>query len=119
VQKGLSFLLRNRSVSREGEFWTVHGRNIQFIRSRRNASLSLRRAATIAPSEYRIGIMTIITEVVAISREDLIVETARAFGFDRTGADLREEIDRQAAALVKDRQIAEEGSMLRSMSSSV
>ena len=37
-----------------------------------------------------------------ISRDDLVVETARLFGFDRTGPDLREAIDRQAEMLVKE-----------------
>jgi Protein of unknown function (DUF3320) len=117
VRKGLSVLLGNRNLSRDGEFWIVQGRDIQSIRSRRNASLSLRRAAMIAPNEYRLAIMTIIAEAVAISREDLIVETARAFGFDRTGPDLKEEIDRQTAALVKRGQLANDGSVLRPTSS--
>jgi hypothetical protein len=71
----------------------------------------------IAPNEYRLAIMTIIAEAVAISREDLIVESARAFGFDRTGPDLKEEIDRQTAALVKHGQLANDGSVLRPTSS--
>jgi hypothetical protein len=55
----------------------------------------------IAPTEYQLAILTIVSEAVAISRDDLVVEAARLFGFDRTGPDLKEAIDRQSAILVK------------------
>jgi hypothetical protein len=44
----------------------------------------------IPPAEYRLAISIITSEAVAISRGDLVVETARFFGFDRTGSDLKE-----------------------------
>jgi hypothetical protein len=56
----------------------------------------------IAPEEYRLALTTIIADAAAISRDDLVVETARLFGFDRTGPDLREAIDRQAEKLVSE-----------------
>jgi hypothetical protein len=56
----------------------------------------------IAPAEYQLAILTIIGEAVAISGDDLVVETARIFGFDRTGPDLKEAIDRQVERLVKE-----------------
>jgi hypothetical protein len=42
-----------------------------------------------------------------------VVEAARLFGFDRTGPDLKEAIDRQLAALVKTRRIYIDGNVLR------
>ena len=65
------------------------------MRNRRNAALPLRRATMIAPAEYQLALSTIIADAVAISREELVVEAARLFGFDRTGPDLKEAIDRQ------------------------
>ena len=56
----------------------------------------------IAPEEYQLALTTIISETVTISEDDLVVETARLFGFDRTGPDLKEAIDRQAERLVKE-----------------
>jgi len=56
----------------------------------------------IAPAEYQLAILTLIAEAVAISGDDLVVETARLFGFDRTGPDLKEAIDRQAERLVRE-----------------
>ena len=77
------------------------GQNISVVRNRRNAALPLRRATMISPAEYQLALLTIIAEAVAISGDDLVVETARLFGFDRTGPDLKEAIDRQVERLVK------------------
>jgi hypothetical protein len=52
-------------------------------------------------------------EVVAISSQDLMVETARLFGFDRTGPDLKEAIDRQTVTLVKSGRLHLDGNVLR------
>jgi hypothetical protein len=68
----------------------------------------------ISPAEYQLAIARIISDAVAISREDLIVQTARIFGFDRTGPDLREAIDRQSEILVDLRQFQLDGDILRS-----
>jgi hypothetical protein len=67
----------------------------------------------IAPAEYQLAISTIISQAVEISGDDLVVETARLFGFDRTGADLKEAIDRQAATLVKAGRLYLDGEVLR------
>jgi hypothetical protein len=87
---------------REGEFWSGVGQHTAVARNRRNAALPLRRAAMIAPTEYQLAVLAIISEAVSISSDDLVVETARLFGFDRTGPDLKEAIDRQVEWLVKE-----------------
>ena len=102
VKSSLNHLSRNGSVARDREFWSMVGQTLPAARSRRNAALSLRRAAMIAPNEYQLAVLTIISEAVTISGDDLVVETARLFGFDRTGPDLKEAIDRQAERLLKD-----------------
>jgi very-short-patch-repair endonuclease len=113
VQSALEHLSRTASVVRDGEFWSAGGQNLHAVRNRRNAALPLRRATMIAPAEYQLALSTIIADVVAISREELVVEAARLFGFDRTGPDLKEAIDRQVAALVKTRRIYIDGNVLR------
>ena len=113
VKSSLKHLCRNANVVRDGEFWSAVGQNLQAVRHRRNAALPLRRATMIAPAEYQLALSTIIAEAVAISREELVVEAARLFGFDRTGPDLKEAIDRQVAALVKTRQVFTDGNVLR------
>jgi very-short-patch-repair endonuclease len=101
VRAGLKYLAKNGGAINEGDFWSPIGRDLQFVRRRRKAALPLRRAAMIAPSEYKFAISTIVSQVVAISPDDLIVETARLFGFDRTGPDLKEAIDQQTKALIE------------------
>jgi very-short-patch-repair endonuclease len=101
VRSALTHLARTTSVVREGDFWSVVDRNLTMVRNRRSAALPLRRATMIAPAEYQLALLTIIAEAVEISQDELVVETARLFGFDRTGSDLKEAIDRQAAKLVR------------------
>jgi hypothetical protein len=109
----LFFLLRNGAVAHEDEFWSVPGRAVGFIRNRRRAALLLRRAAMIAPAEYQFAISAALKEAVAVSLDDLIIQTARLFGFDRTGPDLTREIERQVKLLVQIGTIVYDGEKLR------
>jgi hypothetical protein len=58
----------------------------------------------IAPAEYQFAMSTAINKAVALSRDDLIVQTARLFGFDRRGPDLTQEIERHS--LIQDKIIS-------------
>jgi very-short-patch-repair endonuclease len=102
VRSALEHLLRSASIVRDGDFWSAVDRNLTAVRNRRNAALSLRRATMIAPAEYQLALSTIVADVVEISSNDLVIETARLFGFDRTGPDLKEAIDRQTRKLVNE-----------------
>jgi very-short-patch-repair endonuclease len=102
VRSSLNHLSRSGSVQRDKEFWSISGQTLTAVRNRRNAALPLRRATVIAPAEYQLALLSIIAEAVAISGDDLVVETARLFGFDRTGPDLKEAIDRQVERLVRE-----------------
>jgi very-short-patch-repair endonuclease len=113
VRDSLLALSRTKIIQREQEFWCIPGRELQAVRTRRNVPLPLRRAGMISPAEYQLAIRNIVEEAVAISRDDLGVETARRFGFDRTGPDLKQEIHRQATALTSEGKIGIEGATLR------
>ena len=93
---------RGEIVSEEG-FWSGRERTHALPRHRREAALSLRRADRIAPHEYRLAILKIVAAAVGIDRRDLIAETARLIGFDRTGTDLQAAIDRQIKVLLDGR----------------
>jgi very-short-patch-repair endonuclease len=101
VRDALLAQARTGVIKQEQEFWTIPGREILEIRTRRMAALPLRRASMIAPAEYHLAMLSIIEEAVAISPDDLGVETARRFGFDRTGPDLKQEINLQMSVLIK------------------
>jgi very-short-patch-repair endonuclease len=112
VRDGLMAQSRTGTIRREQEFWTIPGREIQNIRTRRTVALPLRRASMIAPGEYHLVMLRIIEEAVTISRDDLGIETARRFGFDRTGPDLKEEINRHISVLVNGGKLAIDGSIV-------
>jgi very-short-patch-repair endonuclease len=116
VRDALVKLSRSEMVIREDEFWSIPGREVQEIRTRQHVSLPLRRASMISPAEYQLAIISVIDESERISTEQLVIETARRFGFNRTGADLKQEINRQKAALMSAGKIKTEGSMLRASS---
>jgi very-short-patch-repair endonuclease len=113
IKSSLNHLSRNGRVSRDGEFWSPVGQSISAVRNRRHAALPLRRATMISPAEYQLALLTIIAGAVTISGEDLVVEAARVFGFDRTGPDLKEAIDRQVERLVKEGRLFLDESGLR------
>lgn len=95
-----------RAAERQGEviseegFWSAPERTHPLPRHRRHAALSLRRSDRIAPHEYRLAILQVVEAAVGIDRKDLIIETARLLGFDRTGTDLQAAIDKQIEVLL-------------------
>lgn len=113
VRDALALNARSSLVKREGDFWTIPGRELTEIRTRRSVALPLRQASMISPAEYQLAIAMIIQEAVAISPDDLRVETARRFGFDRTGPDLKHEINRQISALIKAGRVSSDGGNLQ------
>jgi very-short-patch-repair endonuclease len=114
VKDSLSVLSRDGSLARDGEFWSIAGREVLTIRSRRGAAMPLRKASMISPAEYRIAILTALDEAAALSRDDLTIQTARLFGFDRTGTDLKQGIECEVEALIRAGTIIEDGGRLRS-----
>jgi very-short-patch-repair endonuclease len=113
IKNSLNFLSRDGAVAQDGEFWSVPGRAVSFIRNRRVAVLPLRKAVMIAPAEYRLAISTAVKEAVAISRDDLVIQAARVFGFDRTGTDLKQQIEQQLDVLIRARAILNDGQKVR------
>lgn len=113
VRKGLVHQARWGDLSQDGDFWIISGREVQKIRDRRTASLQVRKAANIAPSEFRLAIITALNETVSISRDDLVVQTTRLFGFDRTGPDLKQEIEKNISNLIATGTIDDTTSSLR------
>jgi very-short-patch-repair endonuclease len=113
VRDALLAQARGGMIKRDNEFWMIPGREIHEVRTRRRAALPLRRADMIAPAEYHLAMLNIIEEAVAISPDDLGVETARRLGFDRTGPDLKQEIHQQMSALIKLGKIVADDSKVR------
>lgn len=102
---GLRAAERLGEIVFEDGFWSTLERRHPLPRDRREAALPLRRADRIAPLEYRLAVLQVVKAAVGIAREDLIPETARLLGFDRTGNDLRAAIEKHIAVLLKNAQI--------------
>jgi hypothetical protein len=101
TEDGLRTAERIGEIIFEEGFWSTRERHHPLPRDRRNAALPLRRADRIAPCEYRLAVLQVVRAAVGIAREDLIPETARSLGFDRTGSDLQAAIDKQIGTLFK------------------
>jgi very-short-patch-repair endonuclease len=113
IKNSLAFLSRDGALKRDGEFWIVPGRSVSFIRNRRTAALPLRKAVMIASAEYQLAISTVVKDAVALSRDDLVIQASRLFGFDRTGPDLKQEIEQQVDALMRAKAIIDDGQKVR------
>ena len=113
INEALQTAERTGEVIREEGFWSAPQRTQSPPRHRRDAVLSLRRADRIAPHEYRLAVLRVIETAVGIVREDLIVETARLLGFDRTGNDLRAAIDKQITTLLQSHRVRSESGYIR------
>lgn len=80
-------------------FWTIQPSPQITVRDRSAAeSSTLRRSEYLPPAEIRAAALEVLSENGRVHRDDLVVEIARRFGFQRTGDDLRAVID---AALQK------------------
>jgi very-short-patch-repair endonuclease len=85
VGAALKRAARSGALKQVGKFWVANGVHLSAPRSRRNASIPLRRPDRIAPMEYQLAIKTVLQSCVAATKSELTVGVARLFGFDRTG----------------------------------
>lgn len=114
VKSALMYLNKTGAAFQDGEFWSIKGHDVDIIRVRRTADLPLRKPDMIAPAEWRFAISVAIREAVSISKSELIVQTARLFGFDRTGAEIEEHIERHLEELISTKHVVgnEDGLMI-------
>jgi very-short-patch-repair endonuclease len=101
VREALEQVVREGTISRDGEFWSSNNDKLKYPRLRRDASPSLRRADRIAPEEYRLAIRTVLKEAAAATKSEVAIAVARAFGFERTGNDLDAAISDQINFMVQ------------------
>ncbi len=109
VRNALLAQARSGGIERHEEFWQVAGRQVTAIRDRRTVALQIRKASMISPQEYQLALKTALKEAVAMPREELIIQAARLFGFDRTGPELKAALDTSLDALVQQGEIEKDG----------
>lgn len=102
VRNALIAQARSGGIERHKEFWQVAGREVTAIRDRRTVALPLRKASMISPLEYRLALKTSLKAAVGMSRDELVVQASRQFGFDRAGPDFKTAIEPLVDALIKE-----------------
>lgn len=99
--RALASLQAKCSCTSDQGFWTVQPPPQITVRDRSEAeSSSLRRAESLPPAEIHTAALEVLSENGRVHRDDLVVEIARRFGFQRTGEDLRSVIDAALQTLV-------------------
>ena len=93
AKTGLKYCQRKGWLSADSKFWSVADAGPPVVRDRSAVnSLTLRKPAYLAPSEIMAAAESVVDECVRIDLDDLVVEVARRFGFQRTGSDLQSAI---------------------------
>jgi hypothetical protein len=77
------------------------------------AALARRVQDLVRPALEDVRRATVVKGAVALTRDDLVVQAARLFGFDRIGADLKQEIEKQIDALISAKAILDDGHKVR------
>jgi hypothetical protein len=95
--------VRRGSVFEEGGFYSLGRISACTPRDRALCqSQTLRNPRMLPPVEIRTGLRQVVAEQIGVAPDDAIVEVARMFGFQRTGAGLHEVVEEQLRALLAD-----------------
>lgn len=90
TKRGLLAAKSNGRIRNEGKFWSHPSQEKIPVRDRSNVrSAGLRRADMLPPGEIIAAARAILEASISVDFDELIVEVARALGFDRTGNDLK------------------------------
>jgi very-short-patch-repair endonuclease len=101
VKAALNWSLRKGKLESSGDFIDIALRPVRTVRSRADASLSLRRPEMLPPSEIRYALTRVVEVHFGITEEEAILQVARAFGFSSTSGQLRELIAEQVRQMVR------------------
>jgi hypothetical protein len=97
-------------LSAEEDFYRLEG---QEVRPRRPSPYARRHVVHISSAELQAGMLAVLQVVTGPTSEELIRETARHFGFGRTGSEIKVSLDQALETLVEGGQvlIAPDGSV--------
>ena len=103
VALSLRALTRNESVIMDsnGFYWAANGMRVSVRSGDPDDPETLRKAAHVCPDEVKLAIFFLAKDARSLSREDLMVQTARVFGWKRSGVDVQSLIAKALEALEK------------------
>src|SRR5262249_46806131 len=95
ADRSLAHLRRAAHAVADGPFWSLLGSDVVARdRSQLSPSSGARKPECISPAEIVAAARSVLLQNLALSQEELVVETARAFGFARTGREIAIAIER-------------------------
>jgi len=101
VQDGLAQAVRQGKLFADGAFYTLNAMDECLPRDRsRTRSSTLRKPDMLPPVEIRTALGQIVAEHIGVEPQAAVVEVARMFGFERTGAELQDVIEGQLRVLL-------------------
>ena len=102
VDQALTAASRQSGARRDGEFYSLDGQQEVAVRDRSVVdSTTLRQPKMLPPVEIRQALTAIVEVHLGATRDEVIIEAARLFGFRMTSAQLREVIEREVDWLVE------------------
>jgi len=100
LERAIRRAIDGGTVSRRGEFLWKPGRQVPDVRGRTRSG-EVRSITHIAPEEIMEAFQMVLKSSLSLAQEELIRETARLFGYDRTGRDILESLSKVLANAVK------------------
>ena len=111
LHNAIEFAARNRHVRRRRDFLWPIGMTTPTVRAA-DVDGRVRSIHEVAPEEIAVAVTQVLRLAFSIGRSDLIVAVARAFGYDRTGNHVEDEIQAAVNTLLSDGVIREVGGQL-------
>lgn len=113
VADALEYAERKGAIRKDGAFYLLNGATEIPIRSRENVtSATLRKPEMLPPAEIRSAIVNVVREHIGAPKNDVIVVSARLFGFKSTSAQLKAFIEQELDELVQEKQLTERNARL-------
>ena len=103
VKKTLGVLLKEGEAEKRGHFvWPKTNKfSLKVRRPDQDDSATIRKVEFIPDEELELAIKNIVRDALSISREDILTQVARVFGFDRTGHRIRRRLERILGLMIQ------------------
>ncbi|WP_225850615.1 DUF3320 domain-containing protein [Streptomyces sp. HPF1205] len=106
VRRALNVLQGKGTVVRNGTSWNVAGRTVDVARTP-SETCNRKKVAQVPPEERQVALFGVLSESPGLHREELARETARFFGWQRLGSDIRAALEADMDALIARNAMAE------------
>jgi very-short-patch-repair endonuclease len=114
VMRALPVACRTANIGQHGKFYSCNEQPEIIVRDRSNVTAAtLRDPDMLPPAEIRQALVTVVRTTLGVERGAAVTEVARLFGFRSTSSQLRQVIDRQVDAMIKEQRLVDRNGTLR------